>query len=309
MIATIIHYCTNEYRFIRKLIEEASHFSKIILIPVCDRFFNGQPENRSLLDQTYRDCPDCQFIEFTYYQDRLYNPYIQGYSLEDREWGFFWHATSRYIGALFLPDDIEYVLFLDGDEIIDGRRFRAWLEKGEYLSFEAMRLSSYLYVGKPYLRAKPHFNLSLFLRKSALELCQMINQEDRLGIYNQVQGRKKEYLTDENNIPFIHHYSWVRTHGECLKKSETWAHRLDQNWKLWIDQMFQTDAIEYRSNLLGFQQDVDVTFERIEAFFDPLSISFSLNPSVASMKHPHVYSVDYPTVQHRRLDLLLKSLS
>jgi hypothetical protein len=133
-IATVIHYCTNDFRFLRKIVDEANKFSKFIIIPVCDHFFNGVPENRALLNRTYQKFPECQFIEFEYHPKRIYNPFLIDCSSEEREWGFFWHSTSRYTGTLFMSEPVDYLLFLDSDEVIDGARFLKWLDQGKYRS-------------------------------------------------------------------------------------------------------------------------------------------------------------------------------
>ena len=54
-VTTIINYCTNDYRFIGHCIHEAKQFSEQIIVPVCDHFLDGTPENRELLDRTYEE--------------------------------------------------------------------------------------------------------------------------------------------------------------------------------------------------------------------------------------------------------------
>src|SRR5689334_2116292 len=65
-LGTVISYCTNDFRFIGKCIEEARRFSHSIVVAVADHFFDGVPENRALLNATYQAHPDCLFVEFAY---------------------------------------------------------------------------------------------------------------------------------------------------------------------------------------------------------------------------------------------------
>ena len=44
MIAAIINFCTNDYRFLARSIAETKSFSSQIIVPVCDHFFDGTPE-------------------------------------------------------------------------------------------------------------------------------------------------------------------------------------------------------------------------------------------------------------------------
>lgn len=296
-IATVVHYCTNDYRFLGKIVEEARLFSQEILIPVCDHFFNGEPENQALLYETYRAFPDCRFIEFVYYPDRLYSPFLTKYSAADREWGFFWHSTSRAIAALFMPPEIEYILFLDSDEVIDGKRFRRYLDTGQYVDFNAARLFCYTYVQRPTLRIQALFTSALFVRQAALDVSRIINVEDRYGIFHHLPSPKLDELFDREGIPFIHHYTWVRTLEECLRKSNTWGHRLDKDWKTEITALFRNPS---EARLLTHE----VSLHEVAPYFDPLSIQVPLG-AVSPALFPHVCKVDLPMVRQKEIERLL----
>lgn len=292
-IVTVVHYCTNEYRFLKKIITEAKKFSQKVIVPICDHFFNGEEENLALMQRTYEDFPDCEFIEFAYDAHRLYNPFLSKYSKEDREWGFFWHSTSRYIATLFAPKTAEYLLFLDSDEIIDGDRFLAWLNTYEYRLFAALRFRSYVYVHRPDIRSKQLFHSALMARLNAIPLDKIINADDRHGFFHSIAEPKKNNLVDALGIPFIHHYPWVRPMDECLLKSQTWGHRHDKNWKEAIARMFQNAAQP---------MDLEIELENTPVFFDPLSMTI---PSVRKKKthaFPHVISVDHDVVFQKKVE-------
>jgi hypothetical protein len=273
-IASAIHYCTNEYRFIRKLIEEVQKFSQLILIPVCDHFFNGEKENRALLDRTYQEFPDCQFIEFAYYPDRLYDRSLTGYTIQSREWGKLWHATSRYIAAQFIPREMEYILFIDSDEIIEGDRFLKWLDQGLYQSFEALRLAGYIYSTQARFRADKLVNTALMVRQETLDISKMIHPNERQRIFN-ISPNPKTALFDGDGTPFVHHYSWVRTKEECSRKIQTWGHRLDQDWNPVIRNLFE--------NPEEICNTFDFSLEEVEPYFDPLCVPIPQDkPSVTS---------------------------
>ena len=97
-------------------------------------------------EHTYARHPDCQFIEFAYLPDRLYSPY-HPLSPGDKNWAIFWAATTRYVGLHYAKS--EHLLFLDSDEIAEGEKVVAWLEKGEYLHYDALRLAAWYYALKP----------------------------------------------------------------------------------------------------------------------------------------------------------------
>lgn len=272
-IATIISYCTNDFRFIDQCINEARKFSQQIIIPVCDHFFDGTVENRHLLDHTYAKHPDCRFIEFAYLPDRLYSRY-HPLSPNDPEWAIFWAATTRYIGAHYVDPSIDYLLFLDSDEILEGEQFSSWFTSGQVL--DAQRLTAYYYALTPTLRAKNVVNLPLFVKRDTLVLLTLLNSLERIGAYQAHLGPKRERVVGINGFPFVHHYSWVRTKEECLTKSRTWGHRNDENWPMLIEEAFSGK----HTYLFGTKHE----FEEIpKPYFDPFQVSF---PSEKSTYQP-----------------------
>ena len=172
MIATIINYCTTDYRFLHYCIEEAKKFSQQIIIPVCSHFFNGEPENRALLQLSYLEHPDVQFVEFSYAEQPygMYSPLTPF----DEEWAHYWHSTARYVGFHFVHE-CDYVLFLDVDEIVEADRFIKWLQEFNVSDFNALRFSSYFYFREPSNRAIDQFPLNaLLVKKQAIESPEII---------------------------------------------------------------------------------------------------------------------------------------
>ena len=295
-IATIIHYCTNDYRFLRKSIEEAKRFSKEIIIPVCDHFFNGQRENRPLLERCYQEFPECQFIEFKYDPYELYHPHQTG-QIEERYWSRFWHSTSRYIGALFASPNIEYLLFLDADEIVDGKRFVNWLDTEEYRKWNAVRLQAYVYVHQAALQANDYYPASLLTKLFSTDLLALLNVCERYGYFHtSIPSPKIEGVLDQQGKPLIHHYTWVRTKEECLHKSTSWGYRFEKDWSASIERMFTSSD----QNVM----DLNLTFKEIEPFFDPLTIK---TPEGISPGHTfsNVIKVDHATIRRKEILRLL----
>lgn len=294
-LATVVHYCTNEYRFLKRIVEEAKHFSKRVIVVVCDHFFDGRPENRDLLHQTYADFPECQFIEFAFSPNRIYNG-LTGHSMSDPEWGFLWHSTSRYLAALYMPDDIDYALFIDSDEVIDGKRFLRWLERGEVRDYAAFRLVCYFYVHHASLRATKVSNSGILVPMKDLDLSNILNVQDRWGWFHAILGQKK-ILFDEGCEPFIHHYSWVRSKAECVLKSNTWGHRWDKDWQPLIEEMFRDPKTRDLLNL-------GIEFEEVPVYFDPMS-----TPEPAITNHKHVFAnvlkINEPIVRRKEIEKAL----
>ncbi|HEY2810209.1 MAG TPA: hypothetical protein VGJ00_02310 [Rhabdochlamydiaceae bacterium] len=226
-IATIIHFCSNEYAFLKNCIEEAQRFSSQIIIPICDHFFDGVPEERALLNGIYAEHPDVQFVEFPFLPNSLYAEYTH-----------LLHNLSRIVGFSFVNTHIEYVLFLDSDEIAEGKSFVHWLDYFPYREFEGFSLANYWYFRTLTYQSLVWECTPIFIKKSALAAEKMMDPKERAGIYRAVEGKKQFKALGCQGRPMIHHYSWVRTKEQMLRKAASWGHRAERDWEALIEQEF-----------------------------------------------------------------------
>jgi hypothetical protein len=289
LIATIINFCTNDIRFLARAIEEAKSFSSTIIIPICDHFFDGKPENRPLLEQIYATWPECEFIEFAWDVKELYTPFLE--PLQEEERICLWHSTARYIACHFLKKEIEYLLFLDVDEIPEGKRFAEWLSQGEYRMYDALWFWSYRYRFSASERLLEEQYAPLLVRRTALEPSLVLNTKERFGILETIVGT--HWLKGKEDRPFFHHYSWVRSKEECLQKVRTWGKRTQENWE---------EKLEEAWNKGDFLEDV--AFEKVDPYFDPLTVVIPKGALVAK-KHSNVRLVNATMMFQRSVDELL----
>ena len=222
-VATIVNFCTNDIRFIKANLEEALKFSSQVIVPVCDHFFDGTPENRELLNEVYGAFPKCTFVEY---------PYLPG-KLKAVN---YWHSLSRLLGAECLDPTIEKVLFLDADEVVDGDRFNQWFETAE--DFPVMKLANYWYFREPIYQSKTFEDSSILIDKKLLNPRALFRKEERDALYDLFSGRKKRMVFGTDGTPMIHHYSWVRTKTEMLKKVKAWGHHKDKDWESLVNKEF-----------------------------------------------------------------------
>jgi len=222
-IGVIINFCSNEYAFLRHCIDSVKPFACQILIPVCDHFFDGLPEKRDLLNKIYAENPDVHFIEF---------PFEKGYS------SHYWHNLSRLVGVFFLNEDVEHVLFVDCDEVADSGKFADWLTTGVHREYEAIRLLNYWYFREPHLQAKEWEHSPLLVKKTQLTGSLLMQERERIGIFEQVQGKKMERMPGGDGKPMFHHYSWVRSREQLLRKVASWGHNKDRDWTEQVEEEF-----------------------------------------------------------------------
>ncbi len=264
-IGCVVSYCTNEYRFLNACLTGLKAISDEIVVSVCDHFFDGQKENRELLHKSYSENKDVRFVEYAY--GNLYG--LHGVGKEgDEVWSRHWHNTSRYVGFSHLCDDIDYVLFIDVDEIVEGERFLQWLEKG--LLFEAMIFSSYVYLGDESRRALHKSNSYLLVKKEALQPQMLFDSHERPGFFLNFRGTKKSFVLGLDGKPLVHHFNWVRSQKELRQKVSTWGHKDERDWHKLIDEG-------------RLEEGTDHTYSQVEPLFDLLSID------VESMKKASLF--------------------
>jgi hypothetical protein len=235
-IATLISYSSNDLPFLKHCLFEAKKFSKKIIVTASDHLFDGTEENIKNLLITFSLFDFAHFIIYPFVPEkipkRIYkktpSPYL-------------WHDLSRLASFCQLDKSIEYVLFLDVDEIVDGDRFKTWLDTNEYRSFDAIRPSNYWYFRTPHFQATTFEDTSVLAKKSSLSYKSLLHPLERDAIFDSVKGPKKRNVMGLDSLPMIHHYSWVRTKDQMLKKVNTWGHKNDRNWNELVEKEFDKD--------------------------------------------------------------------
>ena len=228
MISIIMLYSTNEFRFLEANLKQLSKFSDEIIITICSHFFSGEPENKELLQKSFDIISnyDKCIIKFFEWEDLNKKPR-------------YYHNLSRKIGTCMAKN--EWLLFVDADEIPDDN-FGEWFESIKNED-KAYVLTCDWYFRRPIYKAKSKETCSLLVRKkdcdwdidSNLEreqIYQKLWDEGRLchGDINPVLGLDGKVL--------IHHYSWVRTKEQMIRKVKNWSHKYDKNWEELVEEEF-----------------------------------------------------------------------
>jgi hypothetical protein len=232
-IAVVINFCTNESRFLKACIEQARLFAQQIIVCVCDHFFDGTPEDETKLDLIYRSFPDCTFVQYPYIPNRISPRLFQKISP-----AHFWHSLSRLISVHYLDPVIETVLFLDADEIADGKKFAEWLDNSDYHQHVVLRLANYWYFREPRYQALTWEDSVVLVHRRTLHSRLLLHEKERDAIYEFLPSPKRRAVTSCDGKPMFHHFSWVRTKEEMLKKVRSWGHRNDQPWESHVETEF-----------------------------------------------------------------------
>ncbi|MDE3055813.1 MAG: hypothetical protein KGI80_03880 [Verrucomicrobiota bacterium] len=224
-VATVVNFCTNELCFLRPCLEQASLFSNEVVVVVASHFFDGTPENRLLLDQIYRAFPAVLFVEYPFLPSAIPSKVFKQVRKEN-----FWHSLSRWIGFSHLSKEIQWVLFLDADEVAEGERFSSWLRSSSLSSPAAFKLANYWYFREPVYRATTLEDSCLLVSKEDVLKDFVLHSDERDALYRHFRQRTRG-VTGADGIPFFHHFSWVRTEKEMLRKVRAWGHKGDRDWE------------------------------------------------------------------------------
>lgn len=223
-LTSILQYSTLDYRFLKVNLEQLAKCSDEIIVVICDHFFNGEVENQELLEESFKliaETPNCvgYLFEWEGVND---NP---GY----------YHNLSREIGTQMSSGD--WLLFVDGDEIVDDS-FKDWFENTAKYTDTTYWMTCYWYFREPTYQAKPFEGCGLLIKRSKCNWDVNVRPERQQfhNISNFIHGWTEPILA--NGKPMVHHYSWVRTKEEMLKKVYNWGHKNDTNWLELVEEEF-----------------------------------------------------------------------
>ncbi len=288
-IATVINFSSNEAAFLSPCVQQALTFSKQVIVSTCDHFFDGTEENLSLLDQLYAEHPHVEFVEFAFDVNHSFYQFQSPH---------FLHNIGRMLGVHHLNPRIEYVLFLDVDEILDAPRWLQWLKSGTYQKYSACTLACYWYFREPIYQALHWEDTPLLVKKNQLNYDIIMHPEERFGIFLNIDGDKKRMIKGSDEQPMIHHYSWVRTKEQMLKKVMSWGHRDERDWKGLVEEEFSR-PFQGKDFVHGYR------FIEVPSLIDwPLNIKSSPSVEGTRKNFRHVKRLSAKDIQ--AIDLHLK---
>lgn len=225
MLSTILQYSTLDIRFLETNLKQVSKFSDEIIIPICDRLFNGDKENEVLLNKTF------QIVSKF---DKC-SAYIFDWQGIKQNTGYY-HNLSRHLGTTVANGD--WLFFLDADEIVDDG-FSEWFNEVKDTN-NSYWLTCYWYFREPIYQATRTESAGLLIKKNYCHWNIDI-REERQQLFNRVpnfiNGDSVPILS-KNGTPMVHHYSWVRSKQDMIKKVENWGHRGDKNWLDLVEEEF-----------------------------------------------------------------------
>ena len=218
-ITTVISFCTNDFKWLFGSIHFALQVSNEVLVGYYDKLFDGTPE----------DIQTIQWIKHYYKLDKRIKFFDVKFTSERSV--IYNHNVLRITGSKLATND--WVLHLDCDEFVDPSIFNEWWTRNKNENATCYQFDSYWYFRDINIRAIQKEDLAILINKSKINLDQLYSEHDRHAV-RYINGFKKAYM--EN--PPIHHYSWVRTKEEMLKKVKAWGHAKERNWVALVEEEF-----------------------------------------------------------------------
>jgi hypothetical protein len=225
--ATVITFCTIDRRFVNHCVRQAAKFSDEIICTFSPNLQDGRADNPEKLQAIIRENQG---------QTKFLAVSLQN---EADKYGVSPVCGFRWAGFKALQTKPDWVLFLDADEIIDGDRFRQFLDVATLTECNAFSLRCYWYFRSANNQALKTENAGTAIRRTAMKPEYLFHRLERWGA-----AQAPLYVHDVcglDGLPMCHHYSWVRTKQEMLDKVGGWGHCKDRDWTFSVEEEFKHD--------------------------------------------------------------------
>lgn len=223
-----------EAPFLRRLLQECGKFAEAVALAHGDRLFDGTPEDATLFRDLAADFPAVLFVRSE----------VPVAGAKDGADAVRLHNAARRAALAALdgvpasgPDieDVEWVLFLDGDEVPDGQRVSEWIaDRGSAAAAdEAFKMANFWYFLSPTLRAEAFEDSVVLIARRAITDAGLSHPRERDGLLACARSVRTVHRMErggEDRSPLFHHYSWVRGREQLLRKVQRWGHAGQRPW-------------------------------------------------------------------------------
>lgn len=236
-LAIVISYCSNDRVFLEAMLRECEKIgAKKVILSVGSHYYTSmEPENIEHLQEVASKYPWVQIVLFEVRaMTDAQNPLIHRKSA-------FWHNVARIQGCRQIVDaDIEWVLFLDADEVPEGDRFRDWYQT-YHRQQKIYKMANYWYFLEPELQSTVWEDSVMLVPRAACCYPVLMHDLERDGIPIMCGLEvEREVVSVITKLPMFHHYSWVRSKEAMMRKVQNWGHKDDTNWVEKITRSFET---------------------------------------------------------------------
>jgi hypothetical protein len=223
-ISIVITYCSLDKRFIETNIEQCLKISDDVVVSSYDHLFNGEHEDEEIdyfWDLRYK-YPTVKFV-LCQWEDVIDNPR-------------YWHNMGRLRGYEKTNKNYDWIIFLDGDEILKADTFNLFLQDPNLNNKDWYILTVNWFFREPIYKSTELEHTIPLYKKSILSFDPFEPFVER-GQPCMKNPNGIDYLTYNGEI-LVNHYSWVRTKEQMLKKVSGWGHKTDKDWVALVEEEF-----------------------------------------------------------------------
>jgi len=208
----VISYCSLHNRFIEENIKQCLKVTNNIFITCHSFLYDKTVENLDYINDLRKKYPSIKVLNFKIdLKDDYYKNFKEISKIS---------RVMAYKQALVKMENLEWILFIDADEIPEGDRLNRLLLSIENNTddYKNYIFATYWYYKKPIYQATSFEQNPLLLHINNFDEKYMNSDYERLS-YLDVNKSKNSvyYYTDDMMKPLFHHYSWVMTNEEMEK--------------------------------------------------------------------------------------------
>lgn len=250
-IGVVVNYCSLERPFLDRCVRECLAFAHDVVVAFGSKLHDGETAEPAEPPQVPHGARAVRYEVGSRRDDDL-----------------AWYCNlARLTGFRALVPACEWVLFLDADEIPDGRRMRAFAEDAALDPRTGYKLAMYWYFRRPDMQSLAHEDSAVLVHRSVLDRdpdallrCPM----ERGDVVDLAPGGVMRFVADGALEPMLHHYSWVRaTPEDLLTKLRTWSHRGQQDWEGRLRAELARPMLDMHTDLVFGK-----TYRQVHPFFD-----------------------------------------
>lgn len=213
-VAAVVCYSHLERDFLGAVLRECRHFAREVVVVYGSRYFDLTPQPPPA-EHVVRAFPDVKFLQ----HDTHDHPGM-------RNRAAYWINSMRWAGVQ--ASTSETVLFLDADEVPEGRRVAAFLAAHPPGSLPPLKFANWWYMRHPWLRCEAVEDSIILVPRAGLTAALVLGAEAERD--SLVGGAPRRRVVDGARTPMFHHYSWVRSADDLRRKVATWGHAEDRDW-------------------------------------------------------------------------------
>lgn len=228
-IGCVVSYCSLERHFLKHTLRECSKFASHIVVSYADKLYDLTPDNQHN-DQLVRIKEDFPHVTFVQYTIDKIDELIDAPELNNR--AVYWHNRARWEGLRVLNPECQYVMFMDADEVPEGDRVKNFLKGTQAPDplTPAVKFANWWYMREPTLRFRGIEDSVVMVPRTrvATRDSVVLCESERNNLADAPVVRN---VSDGGSSPMFHHFSWVRTPEDLVRKVQLWGHRNDRDWE------------------------------------------------------------------------------